>query len=367
MRIVYDGRWVGRTGIGRYTTELLEQLQRLDQNNEYYVLLRPEAFAQWRATSPRFHAVRTTYDVYTWQEQLLLPWQIWRLRPDLVHFTNFNLPILYPGRFIATIHDLTLVHFKNNRGEGLKKFLYEVKYWTMRGILRVVTRRAQRLLVPCQFVKDDVVSRYRAAAHKTTITPEAVDAKNYAEPADISRFKLPKTFLFYIGNSYPYKNLERLILAFMKTKAQVAGAKLVLAGNTAYFSDQLKKTAIKLGAQEAVIFPGRISDGEAATLYQKAALYAFPSLYEGFGLPGLEAMVQGTPVLAARASCLPEIYGDAAAYFDPLDPNDMAHHIDELLNDPAHLKQLRAAGYERVKRYSWRTMAELTLAAYRAQ
>ena len=360
MNIVFDARWLGRTGIGRYAEELLAQLQQLDQVNEYQVLLLPEHFATWKPVAPNFHPVRTTSDVYTWQEQLLLPWQIWRLKPDLVHFTSFNLPIFYPGRFVATIHDLTLVRFKNVRGGLLKRLIYEFKYWVMRGILRVVTARAERIIAPCEFTKDDILRHYRIPPTHVTVTYESV-GKVYDKPTPL---KLPEKFIMYLGNTYPYKNIGRLIEAFAATKARHQDTKLVLAGNTPYFTDQLKLQAKKLGVERDVMFLGRISDGEAATTYHQAQLFVFPSLYEGFGLMGLEAMTLGTPVLAARASCLPEIYGDAAAYCDPMNVHDIAKQIDFLLDHPERREELRAAGRRQVKTYSWKKMAQETLAVY---
>ncbi len=361
MRIVFDGRWLGRTGIGRYTEELLRELQQLDHDNQYYVLLLPQYYDSWQPVAPNFQAVRTTCEVYTWQEQMILPWQIQRLRPDLVHFTSFNLPVLYPGRFVTTIHDLTLVHFKNIRGGGWRRLVYEFKYWVMRVIMRVVTARAERILAPCEFTKTDIGRTYQVPSSRVTVTYEAVGA-TYAKPETI---KLPERFIMYLGNTYPYKNIGRLIEAFAASQARASGTKLVIAGHTRVFSDQLRQQARQLGCDGDIIFTGRVTDGEAATLYQRAQLFVFPSLYEGFGLMGLEAMSLGTPVLAARASCLPEIYGEAAAYCNPLDVHDITHQIDSLLGDPQRLERLREAGRQQVKRYSWTGMTEGTLAVYR--
>jgi glycosyltransferase involved in cell wall biosynthesis len=152
--------------------------------------------------------------------------------------------------------------------------------------------------------------------------------------------------------------------AFEQTRAHKAGVKLVLCGQTPYFLDQIKAQVERAGLQDAVIFTGYATDGELATLYQQAEAYVFPSLCEGFGLPGLEAMAYGTPVLAARASSLPEVLGEAADYFDPLDVADMTRALDELLANPARQQQLRGAGPARVKEFSWRRMAEETLAVY---
>lgn len=365
MRIVFDGRWLGRTGIGRYAEELLKQLQRLDEANEYYVLLLPEWYEKWQPSNPRFKAVRTTYEVYTWQEQVLLPRQIAELKPDLVHFTSFNVPFLYGGDFVTTLHDLTLVHFKNVRGEGFKRLIYEAKYWVMRLVLWAAARRAKRVIVPVEFVKAEVAKLFPFSREKLVVTLEAVNP-NFAEPADLRRLGLPEKFLLYVGNYYPYKNVGRLVEAFAQTKARQSGVKLVLNGKPEHFQNQVREKARELGLDDAVIWPGYTTDGELAAMYQQTELFVMPSLSEGFALPGLEAMLAGAPVLSARASCMPEVYGDAAAYFDPYDVDNMARQIDALLNDPERLKKLRAAGQERVKRFSWETMAQLTLAVYKA-
>ncbi len=365
MNIVYDGRWLGRTGIGRYTAELLDQLQEQDHTNHYQVLLLPDQFAAWKPRNPNFHPVRTTYEVYSWQEQLLLPWQLFWLRPTLVHFTSFNLPMLYGGRFVVTVHDLTLVHYKNARGQGFKKLVYELKYHLMRRVLKSAVKRAQTVIVPVKYVRDDLAKLFRGVKNKTVVTYEAVNA-NFATTEPITKFNLPNMFVLYVGTYYPYKNIGRLVEAFAKTRARQKGVKLVLAGAADDFQRRLRQRVEELGLVDEVIFTGRVSDGELASLYQQASLYAFPSLSEGFGLPGLEAMIHGIPVAAARASCLPEVYGDAAVYFDPYDTGDMAQTIDNTLGDKEQRLKLRDAGLARVKQFSWAKMTTETLAVYEA-
>jgi glycosyltransferase involved in cell wall biosynthesis len=235
----------------------------------------------------------------------------------------------------------------------------------MRGIMRVVTRRAARILVPSAFTKQDLQQQYHLPADKLVVTHEAVGA-TYDQPEVFKTLTLPDRFIMYLGNMYPYKNIGRLIAAFAQTKARRDGTKLILAGRTPYFEDLLKAQAKQLGLADAVIFTGRVTDGEAATLYRQTALFVFPSLYEGFGLMGLEAMSLGTPVLSSNASCLPEIHDKAAEYFDPRDASDMARHIDDLLANPQRLEELRQAGHKRVKQFSWRKMARETLEVYEA-
>lgn len=366
MRIVFDGRWMGRTGIGRYADELLDQLQRLDRSNEYLVLLLPKYFETWTPSASNFTKVLTAHEVYTWQEQLLLPRQIKALKPDLVHFTSFNLPMGYRGDFVTTVHDLTLLNHKNVRGTGLKKALYEGKYQVMKLVLASSVRRARAVIAPTRFVRDGLAARYPSAAGRMHVTWEAV-SPDFAAPTSLARFDLPQEYLLYVGNYYPYKNIERLVRAFVRTDAYARGVTLVLNGKQDYFQDQIRAVVAEIDTQNRIVFPGYTSDGELAGLYRGAKLFVFPSLSEGFGLPGLEAMAQSVPVLASQESCFPEVFADAASYFDAYDIADMAEKIDALLKNPTELAALTAAGLERVKDFSWDTMARQTLELYEAR
>ncbi len=363
MRIIFDGRWIGRTGIGRYASELLDELQALDHENEYIVLLVPDVFKTWEPKAPNFRKFLTTHEVYTWQEQVLLPRLIKSLEPDLVHFTSFNLPLFYSGKFVVTVHDMTLINFKNVRGSGLKSLLYEVKYAAMKWVLASGLRRAQAVFTPSQFVKDDILSHYPLPTDKIVVTLEAVTPE-FTAPTSIDHLNIPASYLLYVGNYYPYKNVGRLVEAFVRTDAYKNGVALVLNGKPNYFLEQIRVQVKELGAEALILFPGYTTDGELAALYRGAEFFVFPSLSEGFGLPGLEAMAQGTPVLAANASCFPEVFTDAAAYFDPYDVADMAEKMDLLLGDKAELASLKAAGLARVKLFSWETMARQTLETY---
>lgn len=365
MKIVFDGRWIGRTGIGRYSSELLQHLQQLDHSNQYWVLLLPQQYDKLELTNPNFHKALTKHEVYTWQEQLLLPWQIKRLGADLVHFPHFAMPILYPGQFVVTIHDLTLIDFKNVRGSGVKRWLYEAKQLAMRLVLRAAIYRSQAIITPTEWVKNDLTKRYHIDPPKISVTLEAVNPMQ-AAAGPIDHLGVGNSFLLYVGNYYPYKNIGRLLEAYTASVCRQQGTKLVLAGPPDFFQEQAKRLAKDTGlSSDEVIFTGFVTEAELAGLYRQATLYVFPSLSEGFGLPGLEAMAQGTPVLAANASCLPEVYNGAAVYFDPYNAADLTTKIDELCQNPQKLSQLSAAGLAQVAHFSWSRMARITLAVYK--
>lgn len=369
MKIVIDGRMIGArwTGIGRYTRRLLEQLQKLDAENDYVVLLAERDFKEWRPMAKNFSARRADFEPYSFGEQIGLARLLYGLRPDLVHFPSFNLPLLYWGRYVMTLHDLTLVEFKNVRGGGFRRLIYELKYLSMRLDLWWVLKFGRAIIVPSRAVRALVLARWQIRPSKVVITYESAEVSP-VKPGSIRHLVGDGRFLFYAGNAYPHKNLSRLVQAFSELQAKKPDLKLVLTGGgqgNSYFYDQLRELAKRLGIADKVVFAGFVSEAELAGLYREASLFVFPSLSEGFGLPGLEAMEYGTPVMAAGASCLPEIYGRAAAYFNPLDPADMAAKIALLLDDKDELERLRRAGYEQVKKYSWERMGRETLAVYR--
>ncbi len=367
MKIIIDARMITWTGIGRYTWNLLDQLQDIDHSNQYIVLLLAKDFEGWQPKAANFTKQLADIRPYSLAEQILLPITLYRLRPDLVHFPHFTAPPLYFGRRVATIHDLTLVSYKTNQGEGAKKILYELKYWGMRLVLRCAIMRS-RLITDTEFVRQQIISRYehspfKISPSKVTTTLLSVDPL-FASPKKPA-FAVGGDYLLYVGNYYPNKNIGRLLKAFKLAQASNPNLELVLTGKADYFQGQLQLEAQRLGLSNKVIFAGFVSDSELVWLYKHAKAFVFPSLSEGFGLPALEAMSQGTPVLAAHASCLPEVCGEAAVYFDPLDTADMAAKICAVLDDKKQLERLRLAGPEHIKLFSWRRMAEQTLAIYR--
>jgi glycosyltransferase involved in cell wall biosynthesis len=168
----------------------------------------------------------------------------------------------------------------------------------------------------------------------------------------------------HVGTAFPHKNLRRLIKAFGIIRQQQPGLKLLLVGKQEHHSKKLQKWTEKLDYSDDVIFTGFVPDRDLKWLYENAACYVFPSLSEGFGLPGLEAMVHGCPVASSDATCLPEVYGDAAHYFDPENVEDMATKVLEVINRPSLRASLIKSGHAQAKKFSWRKMSEETLAVY---
>lgn len=360
-RIVIDARTGVRSGIGRYTRGLLDHLQQLDETATYVVLLDAGDAGTWEPHNSRFRVEVINCPFYSWREQVALPRVLRRLRPDLVHFTNFNAPLLYFGARVTTIHDLNIMRIAQLRPDEPRSLGARVRYAAMRVVLERSVRASARILTPTEYVKSDVRTHWpRLPAEVVVVTHEAAEVSPSVEEQAVESVQTP--YLLYVGNSYPHKNLACLIDGF--AQASDRDLSLVLVGQEDDYRESLRRRAARSAASERILFPGYVSDPELTWLYRHATAFAFPSLSEGFGLPPLEAMAHGLPVICSDATCIPEVCGDAAAYFDPSSPSDIARVIDEAVSNPAKLAEMRAAGLQQAARFSWDQMAAQTSAAY---
>lgn len=360
-RIGIDARFYGPVGkgLGRYAQEIVDNIIRLDRENQYVIFLRRENFSGFDCDGRRVKKVLADIKWYGPAEQLIFPFYIWRERLDLMHFPHFNVPLFCPVKFVLTIHDLILIRYPTIRATTLNPLYYKLKNLAYKIVIALAVRRAKKILAVSEFTKNDIIKRFKIAPEKIAVTYEGVAAFNKEGGGDFMR----KPYLLYVGNAYPHKNLEGLIKIFARIKKDRPDLSLVLVGKDDYFYSRLKKIAADF---PDVIFPGYVPDSELAGMYANALAYVFPSYYEGFGLPPLEAMARGLPVASSNESCLPEILGDAALYFNPDDETDMKNKIERIIIDEKLREDLRSRGYEQVKKYSWRDCAEKTLEIYKS-
>ncbi len=351
MKIAVDARIISMS-TGRVTAKLLEYLQKVDTTNEYLVLLLRKDFDKWEPSSPNFSKVMADYPNYTFSEQLQFAWLLYKLKVDLVHFTFQSRPILYTKRSIMNVHDLQLMRVKNY---DMPKLVFEAKQLVYKLTIRLMIQLSKIIITPTDFVTDDIhktlgvplskIKRVYLAADKITASP--VEYKQLAN----------KEFILYVGQSSPYKNIPRLIEAHQQLLATHPSLHLVLAGKKDTFTQQYEATVQQKGYKH-VVFTGFVEDSELRWLYENTLAYIAPSLMEGFGLPGLEAMQFGAPVASSNATCLPEVYQDAVEYFDPNDTAAMAAAIDRIISNPARRSELAAAGIKRAAAFSWQTTTE---------
>lgn len=366
MKILIDGRGIKNTGIGRYIENTLKELLVIDKNNQYLLLVKKEDSKDIRLKSPNLELVETEAEWFGVKEQTELLKVINAQKPDLVHFTNFNFPVAYKRKFVITIHDLTLLHFKNLRASVASRMYYRLKDQVMRNVvLRQGIGKAKAVIVPTEYVKEDVARTFKVRRNKIIVTYEAVDKNFYSPRVNLEKLGINKPFLLYVGNAYPHKNLERMILAFGRlTTKYLLDYQLVIAGNKDSFHENLEEAVTEANLLDRVVFTGFVTDQELAGLYKNASLYVFPSLSEGFGLPPLEAMAHDLPVVSSNATCLPEVLGDAAEYFDPKSISDMAKTMLKVLSDTELSSKLVKKGKKQIKKYNWRKTAKQTLEVY---
>lgn len=356
-RIVIDARESGTT-TGRYIDKLIEYLHMLKPAHEIVVVTKPDRMEFLRSVAPNFRCAETTYKEFSFGEQMGFKSQLKNLTPDLVHFTMVQQPVFYKGRVVTSMLDLTTLHFKN---PSKNKIIYRFKQWVYKYVNLRVAKKSDAIICISNYVKKDVIDFAHIPTDKITVTYNAAD--KITEPTTPISSLNGKRFIMYVGRPLPHKNLSRLIDAFAILQESFPDLYLVLAGKTDALFEAHKRNVEKQGIKN-VIFTGFVSEGELRWLYEHTACYVFPSLSEGFGLPGLEAMVHGAPVASSNATCLPEIYEDAAVYFDPLSSRGMAGVIGKVLSDNELSKDLRAKGLKQASKYSWKRMAQQTLEVY---
>ncbi len=352
--IVIDARESG-TSTGRYIDKLVEYLHKIGTGHKITVLAKRRRIEFLEGVAPKFTIKRSSIKEFTFAEQTALLKQIKKLKPDLVFFPAAQQPIFYRSRVVTTIHDLTTVRFGNPAKNWL---IFKVKQLVYRWVVKRVARKSKLLITPSEFVKEDLAKFARINSRKITVTYESAD-KISDKPEPVEEIE-GKQFIMYVGRPQPHKNLNRLVDAFEILRQSHPGLYLVFVGKKDILYDALEKIVTDRGIKN-VIFTGFVSEGQLRWLYEHTAAYIFPSLSEGFGLPSLEAMVHGAPVVSSNATCLPEINQDAPLYFDPLDIQDMAKQIETMITDEKLRQKHIARGRKVAASYSWERMARQTL------
>lgn len=338
-----------KTGIGIYALNLFNELKHVAPQHTYLNLA-------WGNDA----ALRTDQRLM-WQ-QVRMPRMARQEQADILHVTGFDAPWSASCPVVLTVHDLIGLLFPDNLPP------LERLYWQR--WLPASVGWASHIIVISQNTKQDVENYMHVDPQRITVVPQGVDA-HFKPIEDTSgldalrqHYKLPETFMLYLGTMEPSKGLDTLVKAYAQIHKEVPA--LVIAGKKGHFTRPLFKLVEQLGVQDKVIFTDYIPDEHVVGMLNLASVFVFPSRYEGFGLPPLEAMACGTPVVCSSSSSLPEVVGDAAATVPPDEPDALAQTLLEVLNDPDEQAALRQKGLARAREFSWEKTARATAAVYEA-
>lgn len=364
MKILIDARFYGleNAGLGRYVVNLVMELAKIDSENSFIILLRKKYYDLLNLP-PNWKKVLVDFRHYSLQEQLVLPGIIKKENPDLVHFPHFNVPIFYSGRYVVTIHDKLMHQQKGLEATTLGPISYFIKRLGYRIVFDTAIRKSSKIFVPSESVKNDLMHEYKVPQEKFVVTYEGFDSK----VSDTESVDIEKPYFVYSGNAYPHKNLKRLIRAVsMLNNGSQKKVYLAIASARNIFTKRLEAVISKEKAGEFVKLLGFVPDSKLGGLYKNAVGFVFPSLSEGFGLPGLEAMNVGTLVLASEIPVFKEVYKEHALYFNPLDFSSIEKAMIKALEvEPSQRKKMIEEGQKFAKIYSWAKMAKQTLEIYK--
>ena len=371
MKIAIDIRRITEFGVGTYTRNIIRALTRLDHDNEYFLLGSPEKAKEMGNLPDNFSSIEvaspdTAKGFFQCNSVLS------RVGCDLVHVPHlFWLPHHFPCPYVITVHDVLDHMYRARNGSGLKRSLHF-------HLTRRVLRNSARIFAVSTFTKNEIQKLFGIEPRRIEVIYNAIDARfltGHASDADrqmlAERYQIAYPFLLYAGRISPHKNLVRIIEAFAALKAELAkqdqfpDLKLIIIGDELSKHPDLRRTVVRAGVQNDVRFLGFVPIDVLRVFYDVAKVFVFPSLYEGFGLPPLEAMAHGTPVLTSNTSSIPEVVGNAAVLVNPENLFEMMRALQRVLCDQTLRERLRQAGYEQVKKFSWDYSVSDILAGYR--
>ena len=369
MRIAIDIRKINEFGVGTYIWNLVRNLAGIDDRNDYLLVGSQRNFHELGPLPPNFKQLYQPEENGLWRDNISIPFDLHRQRLDVVHIPHHEAPFFTPSKLVVTIHDCVHLLFPQEDSSNFGNY---------RSYLRTkrVVHAAQHVLAVSRSTNDDLINIFELPDSKISVVHNALDER-FAfthTPGErkqvLERYQLKDPFVLYSGKIRPHKNVHRLIEAFAVLKNELGDSdryknlKLIIIGDELSKHQYLRLTVIRSGAQQDVRFFGFVPYPILRVFYQSAELFAFPSLYEGFGLPPLEAMANRAPVLASNTSSLPEVLEDAAVLVNPENVFDIARGMKLILSDDAVRQRLIQKGLEQVAKFSWKLAAQKILERY---
>lgn len=356
MHIAIDARKLHDYGIGTYIRNLLRQLARIDPASQYHVVCHPGDAVRIAEYGANLRPVPMSAHPGSMADQVRIPALLRHTGASVYHTPYAVLPLTRTCPAVVTVHDCVALTFPQYAPSRASQAMSRLRMWS-------AAHRSARILTVSEASKRDILRFFDVPAAKVSVIPNAIDDRYSEPPAPEEvqrvreRFQLDGEFVLYAGNIRPHKNLVRLIEALqqLRESPRFEHLRLLIIGDEISKYPTLRRTVHRHKLHKHVRFFGFVPDRTLAVLYRLATVFVFPSLYEGFGLPPLEAMASGTPVVTSNLSSLPEVVGDAALLVDPYDAASIAEGMRQALVDEALRARLVRAGLERVRSFSWET------------
>ncbi|MFB0519465.1 MAG: glycosyltransferase family 4 protein [Acidobacteriota bacterium] len=364
VKIGIDIRKIRDYGIGTYIENLISQFSRFDSENQYILFCRPQDMEGLPQLGENFHPVVDRSAHYSLREHLSLSRKAKRLNLDLYFSPHYVLPLLTSCQAIVTIHDVIHLLFPENLPR-------KGAYYYARFMMGRALAKAEKVVAVSHHSGADIQRLFPRYASRVEVIHNGIDPRFFRQPGEDELlrakggFQIDYPFILFVGNLKPHKNLTNLLKAFALLRGRrERGLKLVVAGGERDKSAQIREIIDRLSLGAEVRFLGYVNKEELCCLYHLAELFAFPSFYEGFGLPPLEAMACGTPVLSSNLSSLPEVLGDAAFMVNPHQVEEIAEGMQQLMENRPLREELIRRGAQQAKRYSWEESARRYLALF---
>src|SRR5271165_629912 len=371
VKIAIDIRRMTEFGVGTYIRNVVRTLGRLDHETTYFLIGSPAKVKEIGPLPPNFHTIPLAEPERTLKSFREFRAIVKRLECDLVHIPNlFSVPRALPCPYVMTVHDIL---------EHLSRAREQTGFWRSLHfqLTKRVLRGAERIFAVSNFTKTEMEKLFGIPAGRIEVVYNAIDERllhGHASAADrqliAERYQVTYPFLLYAGRISPHKNVGRMIEAFSALKTELEkdqafpDLKLIIIGDDVSGNPDLRRTVIRSGVQNDVRFLGFIPIEVLRTFYDAAKIFVFPSLYEGFGLPPLEAMAHGTPVVTSNVSSLPEVVGNAAVLVHPENVFEIMRALHRVLLDKALRDRLKERGYQQAAKFSWETSVRRMLDAY---
>ncbi len=371
MRIAIDIRRMYDFGLATYIRNVVRTLGRIDSVNEYFLVGAAPRFEQLGALPENFHLLPLENPETTFSNYIEMHRVINTLEVDLIHVPHtFYRPLITKAPYVITVHDLLDYMYRARTNNGLRRTMHSY-------LTRQVMHYAARIFAVSNFTKRDVSRYFDVMPEKIEVVYNALDEtflrghSSAAEQAMVrGRYQVDAPFLLYAGRISPHKNVARIIEAFSALKGELAkegtypDLKLIVIGDEVSKNPDIRRAVIRSGMQHEVRFLGYVPIDVLRIFFDMAKVFVFPSLYEGFGLPPLEAMAHGTPVVASNTSALPEVVGNAALMVNPENVFEISRALQRVLTDQSLRERMKAAGLVQSQRFSWEATVRRMICVY---